>query len=360
MALNGQSNTFMLAYQALGMVYGGLSITPLYLFSSLPFQAVTEDDYLGLLSIIFWTFTLIGGVKYALIVLYADHNGEGGTFALYTLLCKHLNMSPSTRSQPQDNHSSIVSRLSLWAGKSPMMNRFLFGMTMLATCMVIGDGILTPAVSVLSAVEGLKIVSPTFSQGAEAMFADLGHFKRQSIQLGFLLVVYPSNVITYAGLAAYLINNPKHQGQAFFRSTPTFIFWPMFIVSTLAAIVASQGLILACFSLVKQCVNLDCFPQVQIIHTSEKHRGQVYSPQVNYTLMILCIMVVLGFHDGSCLGNAYGVAVILVMLATTVMFTMVMVVVWRINALIALLFFLLFASMELFNLIAMLTKVPKE
>ena len=118
--------------------------------------------------------------------------------------------------------------------------------------------------------------------------------------------MYPSLILTYAGEAAYLIKNPSDLGDAFFKSIPKPVFWPMFVVSTLAAIVASQALISATFSIVKQSVALSCFPRVRIVHTSEKSEGEVYSPEANYCLMVLCIAVVLGFQSGTQIGNAFG------------------------------------------------------
>lgn len=118
--------------------------------------------------------------------------------------------------------------------------------------------------------------------------------------------MYPSLVLTYAGEAAYLIKHPHDLGDAFYKSTPHSVFWLMFVISTLAAIVASQSLITATFSIIKQSMALGCFPRVKIIHTSNKSEGQIYSPEVNYCMMVLCIAVVLGFQSGTQIGNAFG------------------------------------------------------
>jgi KUP system potassium uptake protein len=126
------------------------------------------------------------------------------------------------------------------------------------------------------------------------------------VQLAFCVLVYPSLLITYTGQAAYLIKNPGDIGAAFYKSIPQAVYWPMFVVSTLAAIVASQALITATFSIIKQSMALSCFPRVKIVHTSKNYEGQIYSPEVNYVLMIICLAIVVGFRDGTQIGNAYG------------------------------------------------------
>lgn len=125
-------------------------------------------------------------------------------------------------------------------------------------------------------------------------------------QLAFTLGVYPAVLLTYSGQTAYLINHPDEYLQGFFNMIPTPVFWPMFVISTLAAIVASQGLITATFSVVKQSVALDYFPPVKVVHTSEDTEGQIYSPEVNFMLMILCLAVVFGFGGAAEIGNAFG------------------------------------------------------
>lgn len=124
--------------------------------------------------------------------------------------------------------------------------------------------------------------------------------------MAFSMVVYPSLLLTYSGQTAYLIIHPEDYLQGFFKMIPKSVFWPMFVVSTLAAIVASQGLISATFSVIKQSVALDYFPRVKVVHTSEDTEGQVYSPEINYTLMVLCLVVVFGFGRATEIGNAFG------------------------------------------------------
>ncbi|KAE9464785.1 hypothetical protein C3L33_03307, partial [Rhododendron williamsianum] len=142
--------------------------------------------------------------------------------------------------------------------------------------------------------------------GAEAMFADLGHFNKRAIQWAFSLFVYPAVILTYAGEVAYLVQYPDQLSNAYYASIPEQIYWPMFIVSTLSAVVSSQSMISATFSIVKQSMALGCFPRVNIIHTSSKHEGQVYSPEINYILMVICVGLVVGFKGGVQLSNAYG------------------------------------------------------
>jgi KUP system potassium uptake protein len=166
-------------------------------------------------------------------------------------------------------------------------------------------------------------------------------------------------MLTYAGESAYLISHPGDHKNAFFKSVPQPVYWPVFVVATLAAIVASQSLITATFSLIKQCMSLGCFPRVKMVHTSPDKEGQVYSPEINYILMVLCVAVVLGFQDATQLGNAFGVAVVGVMFITTCFVTLVMILVWKLPFAVALLFLLVFGSIEGIYFTAVLNKVPQ-
>ncbi|KAK4264104.1 hypothetical protein QN277_029438 [Acacia crassicarpa] len=445
--------TFVLAYRTLGVVFGGLVTSPLYVYPSMPLKSPTEDDYLGIYSIMFWTLTLIGVVKYASIAIKADDHGEGGTFALYSLLCRHLNIGilPSKRPHLLSTTSSNVqrgtetqSRVGKFFERSLVARRVLLFVAMLGTCMLIGDGILTPAISVLSAIEGVRAPFPSVSKslvealssvvlvllfllqkygtssvsflfspimgawtlstplvgiysiihyypsifkalspyyifrfflkngksgwlllggtvlcitGSEAMFADLGHFNQRSIQIAFLFTIYPSLVLTYAGQTAYLIKNPNDHDDGFYKFIPTPVYWPIFVIATSAAIVASQSLISATFSVIKQSVVLDYFPRVKILHTSHSKEGEVYSPEVNYILMVLCVAVILIFGDGKDIGNAFGVVVSLVMLITTILLTLVMIMIWRTPAILVALFFSVFFVMEGVYVSAVFTKL---
>lgn len=445
-----------LAYKTLGVVFGGLVTSPLYVYPSMNLSSPTKDDYMGLYSIMFWTLTLIGVVKYVGIALNADDHGEGGTFAMYSLLCRHADIGilPSKKvyleEEPLLQNQSAAARRPSWLGKfferSITARRALLFMSILGMCMLIGDGILTPAISVLSAIQGLrgpfpsvrnsvvealsaviliglfllqkygtskvsflfspimaawtfttpiiglysivhyypgifKAISPHYIvrfflrnkkegwrmlggtvlciTGAEAMFADLGHFSKKGIQIAFLSSIYPSLVLTYAGQTAYLINNVNDFSDGFYKFVPRPVYWPMFIIATLAAIVASQSLISATFSVIKQSVVLDYFPRVKVVHTSQHKEGEVYSPETNYILMVLCVSVVLGFGAGNAIGNAFGVVVIMVMLITTVMLTLVMIIIWRTPPVLVALYFVPFVVMEGSYVSAVFTKIPE-
>ncbi|XP_015893996.3 probable potassium transporter 17 [Ziziphus jujuba] len=448
--------TLKLAYKTLGVVFGGLVTSPLYVYPSMPLKSPTEEDYLGIYSIMFWTLSLIGVVKYACIALKADDQGEGGTFALYSLLCRNLNIGILSPKHANSNSSVTPSQLNGGTEKQSSLGKFfersivarrvLLFIAILGMCMIIGDGILTPAISVLSAIDGVRAPFPSINKtmvetisatvlivifllqkfgtsrvsflfspimgawtlftplvgiysiihyypsifkaisphyifhffsrngkegwlllggtvlcitGSEALFADLGHFNRKSIQIAFLFTIYPSLVLTYAGQTAYLIRNPNDHDDGFYKFIPTAIYWPIFVVSTLAAIVASQSLISATFSVIKQSVVLDYFPRVKVVHTSPSKEGEVYSPEVNYILMVLCVAVILIFGDGKDIGNAFGVVVSLVMLITTILLTLVMITIWRTPFLLVALYFCVFFGMEGVYVSAVFTKIPE-
>ncbi|XP_021292893.1 probable potassium transporter 17 isoform X3 [Herrania umbratica] len=449
-------SNLILAYKTLGVVFGGLVTSPLYVYPSMTLNSPTEEDYLGIYSIMFWTLTLIGVVKYASIALKADDQGEGGTFALYSLLCRNMNIGilSSTHSYLNSSSSRSVlhegtkgkSRLGKVFERSIVARRLLLFIAMLGTCMLIGDGILTPAISVLSAMDGLRAPFPSVSKslvealsavvlfilfllqkfgtsrvsflfspimgawtlstplvgiysiihhypsifkalsphyiicffwrngkegwlmlggtilcitGSEALFADLGHFNRSSIQIAFLCTIYPSLVLTYAGETAYLIKNPNDHKDAFYKSIPKIVYWPIFIIATSAATVASQSLISATFSVIKQSVVLGYFPRVKVVHTSSNKEGEVYSPEVNYILMVFCVGVILIFGDGQDIGNAFGVVVSLVMLITTILLTLVMIIIWRTPPWQVAMYFFIFFTMEGIYVSAVLTKIPE-
>ncbi|XP_017970985.1 PREDICTED: probable potassium transporter 17 isoform X3 [Theobroma cacao] len=338
------------------------------------------------------------------------------------------------------------SRLGKVFETSIVARRLLLFIAMLGTCMLIGDGILTPAISVLSAMDGLRAPFPSVSKslvealsavvlfvlfllqkfgtsrvsflfspimgawtlstplvgiysiihhypsifkallphyiirffwrngkegwlmlsgtilcitGSEALFADLGHFNRSSIQIAFLFTIYPSLVLTYAGETAYLIKNPNDHKDAFYKSIPKIVYWPIFIIATSAATVASQSLISATFSVIKQSVVLGYFPRVKVVHTSSNKEGEVYSPEVNYILMVFCVGVILIFGDGQDIGNAFGVVVSLVMLITTILLTLVMIIIWRTPPWLVAMYFFIFFTMEGVYVSAVLTKIPE-
>ncbi|KAJ7517666.1 hypothetical protein O6H91_21G034200 [Diphasiastrum complanatum] len=453
----GTWENLVLAYQTLGVVYGDLGTSPLYVFPTVSINSPQEEDFLGVLSIIFWTLTLMGLLKYIFIVLQADDHGEGGTFALYSKLCRHANIGMTSGQRYSrlesdmelshyDKPQTLQSKTKRFLETSKVAQNILLLVVMMGTCMVMGDGVLTPAISVLSAIGGIKSEESVISQtvviiissvvlvglfllqswgtskvsflfspimiawfvstpmigaynihryypgifkalsphyiikyfqrnhkdgwvnlggiflcitGAEAMFCDLGHFNKRAIQIAFSTMVYPSLIITYAGEAAYLIKHPENLADAYFKSIPHLVYWPMFIVSTLAAIVASQALISATFSIIKQSMAHGCFPRVKLIHTSKKQEGQVYSPEINYILMVLCLAIVIGFRNGTQIGNAFGVAVVFVMIITTFLVTLVMLVIWSTPWPLILLYFTTYITIEGVYMTSVLNKVPQ-
>ncbi|KAH8971191.1 hypothetical protein BDL97_02G129600 [Sphagnum fallax] len=428
-----------LAYQSLGVVYGDVGTSPLYVFQSTFPDGVTDGrDILGALSLIIYTITIITLVKYMFIVLRANNDGEGGTFALYSLLCRHCNISALPNKHPTDEELTtfVVNCGSIkktWLQKklesSKVLQRILFIVVLCGTSMVIGDGILTPAISDVVTLISLVILVLLFSvqrfgtarvgvmfapvfllwfisiavigvyniikydkaifkafspleiihffrrngragwihlggivlsiTGTEAIFADLGHFTFQSIQIAFTGLVYPCLLLAYIGQAAFVSRNLESVGDAFYSSIPHRLYWPMFALSTVAAVIGSQAIISATFSIVKQSVALGWFPRVKIVHTSNQVPGRIYIPEINWMLMVLCLVVTAGFTNTSQIGNAYGIAVVAVMLVTTVLLTVVMIIVWHKPIFVALAFLMVFGTIESIYVSSALYKVSR-
>ncbi|KAF6999378.1 hypothetical protein CFC21_015416 [Triticum aestivum] len=455
--------TMLLAYQSLGVVYGDLSISPLYVYKSTFADDITHtdsnDEILGVLSFVFWTLTLIPLLKYVSIVLRADDNGEGGTFALYSLICRHANVSLLPNRQLADEELSTYSlerppeevahgsRVRRWLEAHRSLKTALLVMVMIGTCMVIGDGVLTPVISVFSAVSGLELslskhqheyavtpitcaiivflfalqhygthrvgflfapiilawlicmsalgvyniiywnpqvymaLNPVYMfkflkktkksgwmslggillcmTGSEAMFADLGHFSYSAIQLAFTSLVYPALILGYMGQAAYLTKHHDFDSSyqiGYYISVPEAVRWPVLVLAIMASVVGSQAIISGTFSIINQSQALSCFPRVKVVHTSAKVHGQIYIPEINWMLMVLCIAVTVGFRDTKHMGNASGLAVITVMLVTTCLTSLVMMLCWHRPPVLALAFFVFFGSIEALYFSASLTK----
>ncbi|KAG2684125.1 hypothetical protein I3843_10G061500 [Carya illinoinensis] len=448
-----------LAFQSLGVVYGDLGTSPLYVFkNTFPHKEIEDpEDVIGALSLIIYSLTLIPLIKYVFIVCRANDNGQGGTFALYSLLCRHAKIKTipnqhrtdeelTTYSRSTFHEQSFAAKTKRWLEKYACMKNALLILVLVGTCMVIGDGILTPAISVLSAVGGINVgnnrinngvivlvsvvilvglfslqhygtdrvgwlfapivllwflliggigmfniwkydrsvlraISPLYIfryfrrrgktgwtslggimlsiTGTEALFADLAHFPASAIQIAFTIVVFPSLLLAYSGQAAYLMNHRDHAVDSFYRSIPERIYWPVFLVATAAAIVASQATISATFSIIKQALALGCFPRVKVVHTSKKFLGQIYVPDINWILMILCIAVTAGFKNQVQIGNAYGTAVVIVMLVTTLLMILIMLLVWRCHWILVLIFAVLSLVVEFTYFIAVLFKVDQ-
>nr|XP_009786088.1 PREDICTED: potassium transporter 5-like isoform X2 [Nicotiana sylvestris] len=188
------------------------------------------------------------------------------------------------------------------------------------------------------------------------MFVDLGHFSVRSVQISFSCVVFPSILSAYIGQAAYLTKFPENVGNAFYASVLDPIYWPTFVVAVVAAIIASQAMISGAFSIVAQAQSLGCFPRVKVIHTSAKHEGQVYIPELNYFLMVACVVVTLSFKTTRNLGNAYGICVVSAELTTTNMMTLVMLLIWKISIWRIILFYVVYVTIESTYLSTQLTK----
>ncbi|KAL2927141.1 putative potassium transporter 12 [Bienertia sinuspersici] len=445
--------TLALAFQTLGVVYGDMGTSPLYVFTDV-FSKVpitSEVDILGALSVVLYTIALVPLAKYVFVVLKANDNGEGGTFALYSLISRYAKVSVLPNQQQADEQISSF-RLKLPSPelaralsikevleKNPFMKTLLLLLVLTGTSLIIGDGILTPAMSVMSAVSGLqgeingfdtnavvivsmiiliglfsiqsfgtskvgfsfapalslwffslasigsynlfkyditvlRAINPVyiylfFSKngtlawsalggcvlcitGAEAMFADLGHFS-----IAFTTVVFPCLLLAYVGQAAFLMRFPASTERVFYDSVPDGFFWPVFVIATLAAIIASQAMISATFSVIKQAMSLGCFPRMKIIHTSRKLMGQIYIPVINWFLMVMCLIVVATFRSTTDIANAYGIAEVGVMLVSTTLVTVVMLLIWQTNIFIALAFPIIFGAIELIYLSAVLSKI---
>ncbi|KAL8038108.1 hypothetical protein ABFX02_11G082700 [Erythranthe guttata] len=444
--------TLSLAFQSIGVIYGDIGTSPLYVYASTFTDGIKHnDDILGVLSLIIYTIFLVPMVKYVFLVLLANDNGDGGTFALYSLICRYANVSLIPNDQPEDRHLSNyrldtpsnqlhrAQKIKEKLEKSITCKLVLFIATILGTSMVIGDGVLTPCISVLSAVGGIKPLNEdavvyvsiailivifcvqrfgtdkvgyTFAPaiclwflfisgiglynlfkhdlgvlrafnpkyildyfkrngkrgwvslggvvlcitGTEAMFADLGHFNVRAVQISFSGIVFPSLLAAYIGQAAYLTKFPENVAHTFYDSIPGPIYWPTFVVANAAAIIASQAMISGSFAIISQSLSLGCFPRVKVVHTSAKYEGQVYIPEINYILMVACVIVTYGFKTTEKIGNAYGLAVVSVMLITTSLVTLIMLLIWKTKIWWITLFVVVFMSIELLYFSSVLYK----
>jgi KUP system potassium uptake protein len=390
-----KAGTAMLALGALGVVYGDIGTSPLYAlreaFNGHGHQMVVDRaNVYGVASLAFWSLIAIISVKYLTFVMKADNKGEGGILALTALVMR--------RRQP------AVAK----AG-------FLVTLGVFGTALLYGDGAITPAISVLSAVEGLTYVSPSFEgaiipiaigilvvlflfqskgtaavgkvfgpimivwfatiallgvrhivdhpeiigsvnplyaaryftheplkaflslgsiflvvTGGEALYADMGHFGRRPIMVGWYGMVLPSLILNYWGQTAFLLANPEVvREKFFFLMAPDALQLPLVLLATMATVIASQALISGVFSLTAQAVQLDYLPRIKIRHTSQQHIGQIYVPLVNWALMVVCVGLVIGFRSSEHLAAAYGIAVTMTMAITTLIFFKVLVDRWN-------------------------------
>jgi KUP system potassium uptake protein len=379
---NNRSSLLALTLGAFGVVYGDIGTSVLYALKEVfgtGHVPLTPPNVYGVLSVVFWTITVIVSLKYVSLVLRADNNGEGGLVAMLALA------SQSVKDKPQ------LRAVLLLVG--------IFG-----TCLFYGDGVITPAISVLSAVEGLEVVSPRFKDwvipltiavlfalfaaqkrgtggigrffgpltlvwfltlaalgiaqivhhpeilgalsphhalrfmfanpgttfiilgavvlcvtGAEALYADLGHFGKKPIRLAWFSVVMPSLTLNYFGQGALLLSRPEAVKNPFYMMAPEWTLLPLVGLATAATVIASQALITGAFSVTKQAIQLGYLPRLQIRHTSVRDICQIYLPAVNWGLFVAIVMAVVLFRSSSNLAAAYGIAVTLDMLITTVL-----------------------------------------
>jgi KUP system potassium uptake protein len=367
---------------ALGVVYGDIGTSPLYALKEV-FHAghvpATRDNILGVLSLIFWTMTTIVSLKYVLLILRADNNGEGGLIAMLALAT-----------------TAVAAR--------PQLRRRLMLLGMFGTAIFYGDGVITPAISVLSAVEGLEVVAPNLHAfvlpitlvvltllfavqrlgtggigrafgpvtlvwfgvlialglpwivehpavlvalsplyafqffaaqplvafialgavvlcvtGGEALYADMGHFGKLPIRIAWYGLVMPALVVNYFGQGALLLEDPSAVENPFFLMAPGWARLPLVLLATAATVIASQALITAAFSVTKQAIQLGLLPRMRVLHTSVRDTGQIYVPFVNWGLYVFIVLAVVLFGSSSKLASAYGIAVTLDMTITTIM-----------------------------------------
>lgn len=383
----------VLTLTALGVVYGDIGTSPLYAFRECfkPEYGLTPsaENVYGVLSLIVWALMLVVSLKYIVFVMRADNRGEGGILAMLALIIGR----DTTR-----KHRRF----------------FLIVLGLFGAALLYGDGVITPAISVLGAMEGLMIVSPNFESviipvsivvlfglffmqksgtakvgaffgplmliwfsviaatglhevmrspeilaavnpmyaitflmhkgwaafvllgavvlavtGAEALYADMGHFGKKPIRLAWFWFVFPCLLLNYFGQGALVMRVPSAVENPFYLLAPRAMLYPLIAIATVAAIIASQALISGAFSLTQQCIQLGYSPRMTIVHTSKQEAGQIYIPEINNALMVSCVLVVLGFKNSSALGAAYGIAVTGTMAITTLLFLVVAAARWN-------------------------------
>jgi KUP system potassium uptake protein len=406
---------------AIGVVYGDIGTSPLYTmkesFLGPHPLAVDRAHIFGVLSLIFWSLMLIVTVKYVLVAMRADNKGEGGSFALLSLISRNL------------------------AGRKWTSSLVVLGV--LATCLFYGDAMITPAISVLSAVEGLTVVeaslqplvvpisigilfglflmqsrgtarvggvfgpiilvylaalatlgianianrpeilaafSPSWAvrffladprlaflalgsvflavTGAETLYADMGHFGRRAIGYSWLGLVYPCLMLNYMGQGALLLVSPHAATNPFYLMAPEALRLPLVVLATAATIIASQAVISGAFSVSHQAIQLGFLPRLRTAHTSAKAAGQIYIPAVNWGLLAMVVLLVVGFGQSGRLASAYGIAVTGTMLITTIMLAVLVFRVWKWNRLLASATIGLFLVVDSVYFASNITKIP--
>lgn len=412
-----------LALAALGVVYGDIGTSPLYTMKEVfsvshhPIP-LSHDNMFGILSLILWSLIMVVSVKYVAFIMRADNRGEGGIMAL-------LAQASQTAVGNKDKQKVIM----------------LIGI--IGACMFYADGMITPAISVLSAVEGLQVAAPSLNNyiipitllvlfglfwmqskgtavvgklfgpimlvwfgtlavlgvsnimlqpevlyaanpwyglkfliqhpllgffalgsvvlavtGAEALYADMGHFGRFPIRLVWFLFVLPALVINYFGQGALILNNPSAITNPFYLMAPNWMLYPLIILATMAAVIASQAVISGAFSVSRQALLLGYLPRMDVEHTSESQEGQIYIPRVNWGLMILVMALVIGFGTSGDLAAAYGIAVTGDMVITTILAAIVFRQLWHWSLLKTGLLIAIFLTIDLAFFTANIIKIP--
>jgi KUP system potassium uptake protein len=407
----------------LGIVYGDIGTSPLYAFRESFVAAdglgVDQESVFGILSLMFWSLMLVVSIKYLVFVMRADNHGEGGILALTALIAPGRN------------------------ARTDRIKWYLILLGLFGTALLYGDGMITPAISVLAAVEGLEIAAPGLHSyvvpiavgilvalfsiqrrgtstvgaifgpvmilwfsvlaflglgyvvghpsifaatnpvfafeflfddtraafqalgavflvvtGSEALYADMGHFGRRPIRLGWYAVVLPALLLNYFGQGALLIAEPSAIDNPFFRMPPEWAVVPLVILATMATVIASQALISGAYSLTMQAVQLGYLPRMEIDHTSPREFGQIYMGAINWALMVACIGLVVAFQESTNLAAAYGVAVTTTMVITTLLMFVVMRERWGWSLPAALMLTLLFLVVDVAFFAANIVKVP--
>ncbi|EAU38096.1 hypothetical protein ATEG_01339 [Aspergillus terreus NIH2624] len=362
--------------------------SPLYVYSSTFSEAPSREDLIGVLSIIIWSLFMMVTVKYVLIILNADNDGEGGTFSTYSLLSRYSvlgavqgikvvspNISKGTIIGVTDAILVVLFLVQpfgitkITVAFAPIVIIWLafnavFGIYNLAKYDAGVFVAFNPGYAfqflIRHGEHGWRMLSGTLLSftGVEALFADLGAFSLPAIRISWLCYTFPCLLLAYIGQAAYISVHPEAYSNPFFNAAPPGTIYPSLVIAILAAIVASQAIITATFQLLAQVMKLSYLPQIKVIHTSKTFFGQLYIPAANWLLMIGTILVASIYNNTTSLGNAYGVCVMFVTFFDTCMVSLVALFVWRISPFIVLLPWLIIACLDGAYLSAALTKVP--
>lgn len=406
---------------AIGVVFGDIGTSPLYAFKESFLTSGLEPNIphvLAILSLIFWAMTITVTIKYVAFIMRADNKGEGGSLALMALASRF-------------SRNTMMSAMII-----PILGIF-------AAALFYGDSVITPAISVLSAVEGLQVVAPALAHwiipitlviiaflfaaqrmgtggvgaffgpitcvwflvlavlgvqnillnpsvlaainpwyaftmfihepmqaflllgsvvlaitGAEALYADMGHFGRNPIRIAWLGLIFPSLMLNYFGQGAFIIAHPEGVANPLFMMAPDWMEWPLLILATLATIIASQAVISGAFSVTKQAIQLGYLPRMSVVHTDDEHIGQIYIPFINWMLLFFVYLLVISFQTSSNLAHAYGIAVTGTMVIDTLLLGIVMSRMWNLHQKFTIPIISLFLTVDLAFFLSTSTKIP--